>query len=90
MPVNVPLTINAGGEAAIVEISGDHVTVRSSVPSPPGSSLSMKSGEHPVVVKVRGCKKLNEEALPFRIEGRLVSFTRAAREALFGAAEEKS
>jgi len=37
-----------------------------------------------VLVKVRGCKRLEESELPFRIEGRLVSFTRAAREALFG------
>jgi hypothetical protein len=82
--MNVPLGIVSGGEAAIVENQGDHVTVRSSVASPPGSTLSMKHGEFPVLVKVRGCKRLDESALPFRIEGRLVSFTRAAREALFG------
>jgi len=35
-------------------------------------------------VKVRGCKRLAESQLPFRIEGRLVSFTRLARDALFG------
>ena len=82
--MNVPLTIESGGAAAIVEIQGDHVVVRSSVASPPGSTLSMKHGDLPVQVKVRGCKRLGEEQLPFRIEGRLVSFTRAAREALFG------
>ena len=83
--MNVPLSIVSGGEAAIVENQGDHVTVRSSVASPPGSTLSMKHGELSVLVKVRGCKRLDENELPFRIEGRLVSFTRAAREALFGA-----
>jgi len=82
--MNVPLTISNGGEAAIVENQGDHVVVRSSVASPPGSTLSMKHGELAVLVKVRGCKRLPESQLPFRIEGRLVSFTRAAREALFG------
>ena len=82
--MNVPLTIVSGGEAAIVENQGDFVVVRSSVASPPGSTLSMKSGELAVAVKVRGCKRLQESSLPFRIEGRLVSFTRAAREALFG------
>jgi hypothetical protein len=82
--VNVPLSIVNGGEAAIVENQGDHVVVRSSVASPPGSTLSMKHGELSVLVKVRGCKRLPESQLPFRIEGRLVSFTRAAREALFG------
>lgn len=82
--MNVPLSIVNGGEAAIVQNQGDHVVVRSSVASPPGSTLSMRHGELSVQVKVRGCKRLAEAQLPFRIEGRLVSFTRAARETLFG------
>jgi hypothetical protein len=82
--MNVPLSIVNGGEAAIVENQGDHVVVRSSVASPPGSTLHMKHGELPVLVKVRGCKRLPESELPFRIEGRLVSCTRAARDTLFG------
>ena len=84
--MNVPLSIVPGGEAAIVENQGDHVVVRSSIASPPGSTLSMKHGELSVLLKVRGCKRLAESQLPFRIEGRLVSFTRAARDALFGPA----
>jgi len=84
--MNVPLSIVAGGEAAIVENQGDYVVVRSSVASPPGSTLSMKHGQLSVLVKVRGCRRLTEEQLPFRIEGRLVSLTRAARETLFGQA----
>ncbi|HYP74615.1 MAG TPA: hypothetical protein VER12_01595 [Polyangiaceae bacterium] len=84
--MNVALTIVRGGDAAIVENAGDYVVVRSSVASPPGSTLSLKHGELAVQVKVRGCKRLAESQLPFRIEGRLVSFTRAAREALFGIA----
>jgi hypothetical protein len=82
--MNVSLSIVNGGDAAIVENQGDHVVVRSSLASPPGSTLSMKHGELAVLVKVRGCKRLAESQLPFRIEGRLVSFTRAARDALFG------
>ena len=82
--MNVPLSIVNGGEAAIVENQGDHVVVRSSVASPPGSTLSLKHGELALQVKVRGCKRLTESQLPFRIEGRLVSLTRAARDALFG------
>ena len=86
--MNVPLLVVSGGEAAIVENQGDHVVLRSSVASPPGSTLSLKHGELPVLVKVRGCRRLAEAELPFRIEGRLVSFTRLAREALFGQANE--
>ena len=84
--MNVPLSIANGGEAAIVENQGDHVVVHASVASPPGSTLQLKHGELSVLVKVRGCKRLGESRLPFRIEGRLVSFTRAARDALFGPA----
>ncbi|HEY3252309.1 MAG TPA: hypothetical protein VGJ91_00085 [Polyangiaceae bacterium] len=82
--MNVALSIVSGGEAAIVENQGDHVVVRSSVASPPGSTLSMKHGELSVLVKVRGCKRSTESQLPYRIEGRLVSLTRSAREVLFG------
>lgn len=82
--MNVPLTIAGGGQAAIVENQGDYVVVRASVASPPGSTLSMAFGDLAVQVKVRGCKRLAESQLPFRIEGRLVSFTRAARDAMFG------
>jgi hypothetical protein len=82
--LNVPLTLANGGAAAIVENQGDHVTVRSSVPSPPGSSLALSHQGLALVVKVRGCKRIDESPLPFRIEGRLVSLTRAGREQLFG------
>jgi hypothetical protein len=89
--LRVPLTLaNGGGAAAIVENQGDHVTVRSSVPSPPGSTLALVHHAQEtqpalaVQVKVRGCKRLEDGELPFRIEGRLVSLTRAGREQLFG------
>ncbi len=82
--MNIPLTVANGGHAAIVENDGDHVTLRSSVPSPPGSTLALLHESLAIQVKVRGCKRLAEEALPFRIEGRFVSLTRVAREKLFG------
>ena len=82
--MNVPLQLAAGGPATIVENNGDHVTVRSSVASPPGSTLALVHQGLAVNVKVRGCKRLDEAELPFRIEGRLVSLTRAGREQLFG------
>jgi hypothetical protein len=82
--LNVALTLENGGAAAIVENQGDHVTLRSSVPSPPGSSLALNHQGLAVLVKVRGCKRIDDSALPFRIEGRLVSLTRAGREQLFG------
>jgi len=83
--LNVVLTLANGGAASIVENDADHVTVRSSMASPPGSTLVLRQRELTVQVKVRGCKRMDDGALPFRIEGRLVSLTRAGREQLFGA-----
>jgi hypothetical protein len=86
----VPLQLKrGGGDAVIVEHSGDFVTLASSAPSPPGSTVEAthNAGERSVTVrvKVRGCRR---DPLPdgrdgFRIEGRFVSLTRAEREILF-------
>jgi hypothetical protein len=88
----VPLQLKrGGGDAFIVEHSAtaDFVTLASTAPSPPGSTVEATfSGAElsvTVRVKVRGCRR---DALPdgregFRIEGRFVSLTRGDREALF-------
>jgi hypothetical protein len=86
--VNVPLTLAAGGAAAIIHADGDHVLVASSASSPPGSTLQASHDGLQIAIKVRGCTR-DESAAPlvFRIEGRLVNFNRAAREKLFPGAE---
>jgi hypothetical protein len=86
----VPLQLKrGGGDAFIVEHSGDFVTLASSAPSPPGSTVEATHAADArtvtVRVKVRGCRRHN---LPdgrdgFRIEGRFVSLTRTDREMLF-------
>ncbi len=81
--MNVQLVLASGEPATIVENDGDHVTLRSSAPSPPGSTLLLSRDGLSVQVKVRGCKRLAEHELPFQIVGRLLSLTRAARERLF-------
>ena len=58
--MNIPLTVASGGDAAIVENDGDHVTLHSSVPSPPGSTLALLHESLAIQVKVRGCKRLTE------------------------------
>jgi hypothetical protein len=99
----VPLKLKrGGGDAFIVEHSGgaheDFVTLASSAPSPPGSTVEAvydgTPGTRSVVirVKVRGCRK---DALPdgregFRIEGRFVSLSRGDREALFASQSESN
>ena len=92
-PVQLQLK-RGGGDAFIVEHSAtsDFVTLASSAPSPPGSTVEavFTATGAPlsvtVRVKVRGWRR---DALPdaregFRIEGRFVSLTRSDREALFG------
>jgi hypothetical protein len=92
-PSPVPLKLKrGGGDAFIVEHSGgaqeDFVTLASSAPSPPGSTVeAVFEGPRSVTVrvKVRGCRK---DPLPdgrdgFRIDGRFVSLTRSDREILF-------
>ena len=92
-PVQLQLK-RGGGDAFIVEHSGDFVTLASVAPSPPGSTVEAthNGGERSVTVrvKVRGCRR---DALPdgrdgFRIEGRFVSMTRGDRETLFGSHNE--
>jgi hypothetical protein len=91
----VPLSLKrGGGDAYLIECSGDFVTLASTAPSPPGSTVEAThrtdARETTVRVKVRGCRR---DALPdgregFRIEGRFVSLTRGDREALFGSHSE--
>ena len=85
----VALTLERGGDAFIVAHSGDLVSIASSAPSPPGSTLeaSFASAERSVSVrvKVRGCRRasLPDGREGFLVEGRFVSLTRVDREALF-------
>lgn len=93
--VIVPLELKRGGDAFIIEHSGDFVTLASSAPSPPGSTVEAAfqgSRSVSVRVKVRGCRR---DPLPdgrdgFRIEGRFVSLTRADREILFASQSESN
>jgi hypothetical protein len=91
----VPLQLNrGGGDAFIVEHGGDFVTLASSAPSPPGSTVEAThaGAERSVTVrvKVRGCRRhpLPDGRDGFRIEGRFVSLTRSDREMLFGSHNE--
>jgi hypothetical protein len=80
----------AKGESAEIAITdGDQVTLRSSIPSPPGSSLEGSFDGHTLRVKVRGCRKdpKNPAERAFTIEGRFVSLTKAQRAAILGESE---
>lgn len=78
-----------GGEAEIVAIAIDKVSLLSTIPSPPGSRIDGALAMDPLEgttevprlrVKVHGCKK--EPDGRFRIEGRPLDLTRALLERL--------
>jgi len=73
-----------GGAASFTAASDDAVTLRSTIPSPPGSRLdgvlfaTETDPEVAIRVKIHGSKR--EDDGSFTLRGRLVDFTRAVRE----------
>jgi hypothetical protein len=84
--VTVALTLRFedGGTWEIVVSDGTHAVVHSSRASPPGSTLIGKAegAARPYRLKVRSCRRVDENTLPFLIEGRLVDVTRDQKAAL--------
>ncbi|HEX6272538.1 MAG TPA: hypothetical protein VFZ53_05845 [Polyangiaceae bacterium] len=82
------LELVRGGTLRVLEMNGEHVVVRSSHSSPPGSPLEAVLDAGTLRIKVRSCQKVDadEAGRAYRIEGRFVSLTRAQRESL-GASE---
>ncbi len=71
-----------GGTARILAIAADTVTLRSSIPSPPGSRIegTLRDGPHRVRFKIHGAKKQPEG--DFVLEGRAIDLPRELRERL--------
>lgn len=88
------LELKRGGRAYILEHSEDFVSLASTAPSPPGSTLEAhyaSAGKSTSLrIKVRSCRRdqLPDGTAGFRIDGRFVSLTRADREALSGSQPE--
>ena len=68
-----------GGDANIVALDGDRVTLDSSLSSPPGSLFEgvLVNDGGTIRIKVRGCKKSDGER--FRIDGRILDASRDLR-----------
>ena len=82
--MSVKIAWAKGGEAVVVALVDDAITLRSTVPSPPGSRIDGKTAEGDAVrVKVHSSKKQEDGA--FVIEGRALDMTRAMRLKLSGA-----
>ena len=72
-----------GGTGALETLVGEAATLRSSIPSPPGSRLEGKLDDGTTIrVKIHGCKKQDDGS--FRLEGRMIDLTRQLRERLGG------
>jgi len=70
-----------GGDAEIVALDGDRVTLASTMSSPPGSCVdgALVNDGTTIRIKVRGCKKDGER---FRIEGRILDLSKSLRQQL--------
>ena len=72
-----------GGDATLETLTGEAATIRSSIPSPPGSRLEGKLDDGTTIrVKIHGCKKQEDGA--FVLTGRMIDLTRQLRERLGG------
>ncbi|HEX4446903.1 MAG TPA: hypothetical protein VH044_09210 [Polyangiaceae bacterium] len=69
-----------GGEARIVRVSGEAITLRSTVPSPPGSRIEgLLAGEPPSPLRVKVHASRRQPEGDFVLEGRLLDITRDLR-----------
>jgi hypothetical protein len=69
-----------GGEATVLSLAGDRITVQSSVPSAPGSRPEGRiAGGARFWMKVARCRREGEA---FVIDGRLLDTTRESRAAI--------
>lgn len=77
------LSWQKGGEAAVLAVTGDRITLSSTLPSAPGSRLDgVLAGGGALRVKVASCRKSQGPDAYFTIEGRLIDTTREVRAAL--------
>jgi hypothetical protein len=73
------ITWSKGGEATVTALKEGAITLRSSIPSPPGSRIEGElAGGGVVKVKIHGSRKQDDGS--FTLEGRPIDMTRELRE----------
>jgi hypothetical protein len=82
LPHDAHLDWEKGGAARLVSIAKEAVTLRSTIPSPPGSRIdgALRGSGQKVRFKIHGSKKQPEG--DFVLEGRAIDLTREVREQL--------
>jgi len=75
------LTLGDGSRALVVAVDGERVVLLAHAAAPPGYPLHAELDGTPVVVKVRGSRRVEPDAegRAFNIEGRFVGLTRELR-----------
>ncbi len=74
------LTWSKGGTASFLTIAEDAVTLRSTIPSPPGSRLDAALAlDPPITLKIKIHTSKREADGSFTLKGRLLEATRALR-----------
>jgi hypothetical protein len=64
--------------ARLTSVSGDHVTLHSTCPAPPGAPLMLRdSDQHIFEARTRGCRRYHQRG--FVLEARLVNMSRQDR-----------
>ena len=80
-----------GGTASLLIVTADAVTLRSTIPSPPGSRLEATLlGDPPVSVKIKVHGSKLEADGSFTLKGRVLEATRALRTRLASLVERPS
>jgi hypothetical protein len=81
------LEVAGGGSAWLLSIEGENGALETERAWPPGSTVELVVAGAPLRLKVRQCRRFEDEAGPegkarFRVEGRWVNLSRAQREDL--------
>lgn len=85
------LRLQKGGEATVLTLAGDRITLSSTIPSAPGSRLDGELAAGGALrVKVASCRKGQGPDACFTIEGRLIDTTREVRAAISALGDPKA
>lgn len=77
------LTWQKGGTASFLTVKDDTVSLRSTIPSPPGSRIDATlSGDPPVTIKIKIFGSKLESDGSFTLKGRVLEATRVLRDRL--------
>ncbi len=89
-PKRIAITWDRGGQAILLETDGARVSVESDAAAAPGTPLAGKFtggplGGRPLLIKVRGCRRVNQEPTRYQIDGRFVNLSSKERASLLAA-----